>query len=102
MPNRFEDKIAIVTGAGNGIGTAIATRIAAEGAAVVLADKDEAAAQKIAAEIVAAGGKAAACRADICVPDDVEAMIAFARSRFGSAHIMQPQRCSSLPMTPRT
>jgi NAD(P)-dependent dehydrogenase (short-subunit alcohol dehydrogenase family) len=88
MSKRFENKIAIITGAGNGIGTAIATRIAAEGAAVVLADKDEASAQKVCAEIVAGGGKAAACRVDICVPADVEAMVAFARSRFGAAHIM--------------
>jgi NAD(P)-dependent dehydrogenase (short-subunit alcohol dehydrogenase family) len=88
MSTRFAHKIAIVTGAGNGIGTAIATRIAGEGAAVVVADKDEAAAQKVAGEIVASGGKAAACRVDICVPADAEAMVAFARSRFGPVQIM--------------
>lgn len=88
MSKRFADRIAIVTGAGNGIGAAIAMRIAAEGAAVVLADKDEGAAQKVCAEVVAAGGSAQACRVDICVPADVEAMTAFTRSRFGPAHIL--------------
>jgi NAD(P)-dependent dehydrogenase (short-subunit alcohol dehydrogenase family) len=88
MSQRFANKIAIVTGAGNGIGVAIATRLAAEGAAVVLADKEEDAARRASETIVATGGKAAACKVDICNPELVEAMIAFARSRFGAAHIM--------------
>src|SRR5688572_1901987 len=88
MTQRFANKIAIVTGAGNGIGVPLATRIAEEGASVVLADKDEAAAREVCRQIEAAGGKAAACRVDICVPADVEAMIAFCRERFGPAHIM--------------
>lgn len=88
MSQRFAARTAIVTGAGNGIGAAIATRIAAEGASVVLADKDEQAARRVCGEIAAAGGKAAACRVDICEPAEVEAMIRFARSQFGPAHIM--------------
>ena len=88
MSQRFGNKIAIVTGAGNGIGIPIATRLAEEGASVVLADKDEAAAQDVCRQITAAGGKAAACRVDICVPKDVEAMVACARDQFGPAHIM--------------
>ncbi|MCC7486158.1 MAG: glucose 1-dehydrogenase [Burkholderiales bacterium] len=87
-PRRFAGKVAIVTGAGNGIGVPLATRLAAEGAAVVLADKDLAAAEKVCADIVAGGGRAAACRVDICVPQQVEAMTAFCRERFGPAHIM--------------
>lgn len=85
---RFANKVAIVTGAGNGIGKAIATRLASEGAAVVLADKDFAAAERVGAQIVASGGHARACRADIGVARDIEAMMAFARASFGAAHIM--------------
>jgi 3-oxoacyl-[acyl-carrier protein] reductase len=88
MSQRFANKIAIVTGAGNGIGLCIATRLAAEGASVVLADKDEAAAIRVAARIVESGGQAAACRVDVCIPREIEAMTAFARDRFGPAHIM--------------
>jgi 3-oxoacyl-[acyl-carrier protein] reductase len=88
MAQRFADKIAIVTGAGNGIGAVIASRIAAEGARMVLADKDEDAARRACETIVAPGGEAAACKVDICNPEQVEAMVAFARSRFGPAHIL--------------
>ncbi len=88
MSQRFANKIAIVTGAGNGIGLCIATRLAAEGAAVVLADKDEAAAQQACAGIVATGARACACKVDICIPESVEAMFAFARSKLGPAHVM--------------
>jgi 3-oxoacyl-[acyl-carrier protein] reductase len=88
MSQRFAGKIAIVTGAGNGIGIPIATRLAKEGASVVLADKEEAAAQAVCRQITAGEGKAAACRVDICVPKDVEAMVAYARDQFGPVHIM--------------
>jgi NAD(P)-dependent dehydrogenase (short-subunit alcohol dehydrogenase family) len=88
MSQRFANKIAIVTGAGNGIGLEIATRLGAEGASVVLADKDEAAAASVCEQIIAQGGKAAACQVDICEPDRVQAMVRFTRERFGPAHIL--------------
>lgn len=88
MSQRFANKVAIVTGAGNGIGVAIATRLAAEGARVVLADKEEHAAATVCEQIVAAGGQAAACKVDICNPELVDAMVAFSRDRFGPAHIL--------------
>jgi len=88
MIRDFAGKTAIVTGSGTGIGAAIARRLAAAGAAVTLADKDEASAQSVCAEITAAGGKAAVSKVDIRLPDQVQAMIEASRSRFGPAHIM--------------
>ena len=88
MSQRLAGKVAIVTGSGTGIGAAIATRFASEGAAVVLADRDESSARAVCAEIVSAGGKAAACHVDIRVADRVEALLEFTRQQFGPAHIL--------------
>ena len=55
---RLSDKVALVTGAGGGIGSAIARLYAREGASVLCTDRDEAKAAKTAAEITAANGKA--------------------------------------------
>jgi NAD(P)-dependent dehydrogenase (short-subunit alcohol dehydrogenase family) len=88
MSPRFTDKIAIVTGSGTGIGAAIARRIAAEGAAVVLADRDLPSASAVRDEIVAAGGRASACQVDIREPEQVEAMLAHTRQTYGRAHVL--------------
>jgi len=88
MSNRFMNKVAIVTGSGTGIGAATARRLAKEGAAVVLADRDEPSARTVCSEIVAAGGKALAFRMDIREPAQVEALFAFVRKEFGPAHVM--------------
>jgi len=61
----FQGKVAIVTGGGSGFGRAIALALAGKGAAVAVVDLNEAAAQQVAAEIVAAGGRALAVGADI-------------------------------------
>lgn len=85
---RFAGKVAVVTGGGNGIGAATAVRLAAEGGAVVVADIDDAGAKTVSGQIVAAGGRAIACRADVSVPAQVEAMFALARKEFGPAGIL--------------
>ena len=67
-----------MTGAGRGIGQAIAQRFAADGAVVVVADLDDGGAAATAATIDAAGGRAFAVHVDVTRPDDVEALMAAA------------------------
>lgn len=88
MTQRYANKIAIVTGAGTGIGEATARQLAQEGAAVVLADLNEASAQAASADIVAQGGKAAACHVDIRNVGSIESLFEFTRSTYGPAHVM--------------
>lgn len=88
MSAYFPGKTAIVTGSGTGIGAAIAHRLAAAGASVTLADKNEASAQVVCEGIIAAGGKATACKVDIRVPEEVQAMIDYSRDIYDPAHIL--------------
>lgn len=88
MAGRFAGKTVIVTGSGGGIGAAAARRLAQEGASVVLADLEEAAARAVCAEITSAGGKAAACGVDIRDAARVEALFEFVRREFGPAHVL--------------
>ncbi len=76
-------KVAIVTGAGSGIGRASAVRFAEEGASVVVSDIRGPKAEETVAMIEQAGGTAAACQANVAESDDVAAMVAFAVERFG-------------------
>ncbi|PMR67153.1 SDR family NAD(P)-dependent oxidoreductase [Halomonas heilongjiangensis] len=62
---RFHDKVAVVTGGGGGIGSAICRRLAEEGAAIVVVDRDEASAMTVKSDIEASGGRAVVMVADI-------------------------------------
>jgi 3-oxoacyl-[acyl-carrier protein] reductase len=85
---RLANKVAIVTGAGSGFGAGIAERFAAEGARVVVADLDGAAATKIAAGIERSGGAALAVTADVTARADVTAMVQAATKAYGGLHIL--------------
>lgn len=79
----FEGKVALVTGGGSGIGRAASLRLAIEGAAVVVADLDEASATRTVALIEQSGGRALAIRADIASEADNDAMFDAAQTTFG-------------------
>jgi len=87
MP-RLKDRVAIVTGAANGIGLACAARFAAEGAIVVLADLAEEAGEKAAASLRAGGSKAIFARTDVTRRADIEALFARTLSNFGRLDIL--------------
>jgi len=80
---RFEDKVAIVTGAARGIGAAYAKALAGEGARVVVADLDDEGGEKVAASIVADGGDASFVRVDVSDLDSAASMATFAVERYG-------------------
>jgi len=75
IENLLNNKVAIVTGAGRGIGKATAKRLAASGAAVALAARTEAEIQAVAAEIKAAGGRALAIPTDITCVNAVDNLV---------------------------
>jgi NAD(P)-dependent dehydrogenase (short-subunit alcohol dehydrogenase family) len=86
--NRLRGKRAIVTGAGSGIGRASAKLFAAEGAAVLVVDKTEAAIAETAAQIAAAGGKAIAVAADAGSESAVRAFIDKAIAELGGLDVV--------------
>lgn len=80
---RFDEKVSIITGAGQGIGEGYAVALAEEGAAVVVADINLENASRVAAAIEALGGKAAAIQVDVSDPDSCMAMAEATIERFG-------------------
>jgi NAD(P)-dependent dehydrogenase (short-subunit alcohol dehydrogenase family) len=85
---RFQGKVAVITGAGRGIGAATARQLAAEGAKVVIADLNGPGGEAVARQIVDAGGAAVAVRTDVGEQADVEAMIQAAVDRFGGLDVL--------------
>ncbi|PFG62312.1 NAD(P)-dependent dehydrogenase (short-subunit alcohol dehydrogenase family) [Thioclava sp. ES.031] len=83
MTRDFEGKSAIVTGAGSGIGAAIAKELAARGASVLLADQNADAAKSVTEEIRKAGGTAEPMAVDVTSATEVEAMVEKAVATFG-------------------
>lgn len=97
MPDLFADRVAIVTGAGTGLGRAHALMLAKHGAKVVVNDLggsvdgtggDQGPAQAVVAEIEAAGGEALADGANVTEPGEVDAMVAAALDRFGRVDVL--------------
>ncbi len=89
IANRLEGKVAIVTGASKGIGSAIARQLAANGAAVVVNyASSKSGAEKVVSDIVSAGGRAVAIQADVAKLADVERLFASAKEAFGRLDIL--------------
>ena len=82
---KLDNKIAVVTGGGSGIGAATVRLFAAEGARVIIADIDEPRATAVAKEI---GDRAVFHRTDVSAPAEVEAMVKFAADRFGRLDVL--------------
>jgi 3-oxoacyl-[acyl-carrier protein] reductase len=85
---RLKDKVAVVTGAGSGFGAGIAERFAAEGAAVLVNDVNDANGERVAKGIRDSGGKAAYVRGDVSKDADTGGMLAAALQNFGKVDIV--------------
>lgn len=84
----FAGRIAVVTGAGSGIGLALARALAAESMSVVLADIEEAALEKAAADVAGSGAEVLAVPTDVSAPTAMAALADAAYDRFGAVHVL--------------
>ncbi|MFQ6017475.1 MAG: SDR family NAD(P)-dependent oxidoreductase [Kiloniellaceae bacterium] len=96
---KLANKVAIVTGAGNGIGRAISRAFAVEGAAVLCADISFADAETVARDIVASGGRAAVCLCDVSDGASAKAAVERAVAEFGALHVLVSNAAVFAPIT---
>ncbi|MEV6430546.1 glucose 1-dehydrogenase [Nocardia sp. NPDC051463] len=83
MSTRFAEKVVLITGASSGVGKAVALRVAAEGAAVVLGARGKDAGERVASDIRAAGGRALFVPTDVTVEADVARLTQAALTEYG-------------------
>jgi NAD(P)-dependent dehydrogenase (short-subunit alcohol dehydrogenase family) len=86
--DRFTDRVAVVTGAGSGIGRALAKHAAHEGMRVVIADVELNALEESAAEVEAVGAEVLVAPTDVSRADEVDALAGLAYERFGAVHVL--------------
>ena len=86
--HRLQDKVAVITGAGSGIGRAAAQLMSAQGASVVVADYDTQAAQETARLITTAGGNALPLTVNVLEEDSITAMIDATVEEYGALHVL--------------
>ena len=85
---RLKDKVALITGAGSGIGRQAALVFAREGAAILVVDVNDAGGNETVAMVKQAGGRAGYCRADISKAREAEQMVAAAEREFGKLNVL--------------
>src|ERR1043166_7453530 len=88
MMDPFRDRVAVITGGGGGIGTAMARAFAARGARIVLADMNEGAMALAAEDLAAGGAEVATVPTDVTSLESVRALADTAERRFGAVHIV--------------